>query len=106
MRSCRPQFTEADRLELATLCSLGTTLYTIHRHSSRSGQTARLDVYVVVDNLPKRITELVAGALEQRVHNNGGLVTNLHGVDPGKLVVRCLAEVLHDDLAALQHDAL
>ncbi len=60
------RITAADKAEaLATLrecCKPGQTVYTVLRHVSRSGMQRALDVYVMEDNQPSRITWHVAVA--------------------------------------------
>ena len=48
---------------LRGIISVGDRVYTILRHRSASGMTRWLDLYIIKDNTPRRITWLAAAAL-------------------------------------------
>ena len=73
---------------LREVASPGTTLYTVLRHVSRSGMMRVLDVYVIRNNEPLRITRSVAALLDypyNRTHD--GVTVTGCGMDMGFQVV-------------------
>ncbi len=95
---------EEARKDLRERCPKGTTVYTILRHCSRSGMYRVLDLYIVKDNCPVRITYTAAAALEGRYDKrHEGLAMSGCGMDMGFAAVYDLASVLHTDGYALDH---
>jgi hypothetical protein len=96
------QATKADKAEaistLKNLCPPGTTIYTVLRHVSRSGMQRALDVYVMEDNAPRRITWPVCKAVGYGYSDKyDALTIGGCGMDMGYDVVHNLSWVLHRD---------
>lgn len=81
---------------LRTLVTPGQTVYTSLRHVSRSGMLRHIDVYLMIDNEPRRITNLVADACDYRQTNAyGPLKVTGCGMDMGFSVVYDLSHTLY-----------
>lgn len=89
-----------DKIEALTylrkMCPPGTTIYTLNRHTSRSGMMRALDVYVMKGGTPIRISwsaALAAGLTYSRrweaVRMDGC------GMDMGYHLMMCLSYALH-----------
>jgi hypothetical protein len=73
----------------------GMTVYTVLRHVSTSGMTRSLDVYIMENNRPRRITYWVAKALDYPLKDSE-LRTSGCGMDMGFSVVYNLgSELFH-----------
>lgn len=73
----------------------GTTVYTLLRHRAASGMSRVLDVYVISDNEPIRLTRSVAKLLDwtyNREHE--GVLVHGCGLDVGYHLVYTLSRVL------------
>ena len=73
-----------------------TKIYTILRHVAASGLSRRLDVFVMLDNEPCRITNTVAQAVGYTLRENQ-IVVNGYGTDAGFSVVYDLGRTLWPD---------
>lgn len=76
----------------------GVTVWTLLRHRAPSGMSRVLDVYVMVDNEPLRLTWSVAKVLDwtyDRKHE--GVKVNGCGLDVGYHLVYSLSRVLFKD---------
>lgn len=102
---------QADRdeaiVELRTLCPMGTRVYTVLRHVSRSGMLRHIDVYVIHDNEPRWISSLIHRA--QPGHytqaKDGSLKVTGCGMDMGFSVVYNLSSLLYKaDDGGYSHD--
>lgn len=83
--------------ELKQLLSKGDTVYTVLRHVSRSGMSRVMDLYIMRDNQPRRITWSAAKALDWGYSTrpgNEGLKVGGCGMDMGFHAVYTLASVL------------
>ena len=89
---------KAEAIEwLRSMMDIGNTVYTVLRHVSASGMTRYIDLYVIKDNRPLRITWSVAEALGypyDRKHE--ALKVQGCGMDMGFHVVYSLAYVLNN----------
>lgn len=110
-----PATTERDAAlaELRTLLPVGTTVYTILRHVSRSGMRRHVSVKILTPDpaWPVRdITHRVATALGWKIARTGSvaLVVDGAGMDMGFHVVYTLAQALHGatEGTALRHEWL
>jgi hypothetical protein len=92
----RPDTAECDaaRNSLCDICPPGTTVYVIHRGSTRSG-TNYLDFYVIPCASPRRVTDLVAKTLRYRQTDRGWLTVKGWGADCAWHVIHNLSYALH-----------
>lgn len=84
--------------ELREILKPGETVYTILRHVSKSGMSRVIDLFVMRDNEPRRITWSVCQALGyayDRKHE--GLHVSGYSMDMGFHVVYSLARALWND---------
>jgi len=73
----------------------GDTVYTVLRHVSASGMQRAIDLYIIRDNMPLRLTWLVAVVLDMTYsRKREGLVVNGCGMDMGWHVVYELSYAL------------
>lgn len=72
--------------KLHRLIKPGDIVYTVLRHVSRSGMSRDIDVFIIVDGSPQRISYDVANACEYRLTDNGLKVSGC-GMDMGFDVV-------------------
>lgn len=91
--------------ELATLCPKGTTVYTVLRSVSASGMSRKIDLYVIRDNEPRRITWHVARlGIAGMTYDDKAESARISGcgMDMGFHAVYSLASALygHEDRAA------
>lgn len=71
----------------------GDTIYTVLRHISKSGMTRWIDLYVIRDNEPERISYYAALVLGARI-NEEGIKVRGGGMDMGfHLVYRLSCEL-------------
>lgn len=104
-RLTKAQTAERDeaRADLAALLVPGETVYTILRNVSRSGMTRHLDVYVMRDNAPRRITWAVGKACGYAYSDRwDALTVGGCGMDMGFHVVYGLSRTIYPD----GHDCL
>lgn len=84
--------------ELREMLKPGDTVYTILRHTSASGMYRALDVHVMRDNEPRRITWKVGKALEVKYDlRREALGVSGCGMDMGFHVVYNLGYVLYPE---------
>src|SRR5438270_764755 len=81
---------------LRKLLRPGTTVYTVLHHRSKSGMTQAINLYVLRNNRPVRITDLVAQALN-RGRTDNGLAVSGRSPDIGFYVVYTLSRLLFPD---------
>lgn len=94
-----------DRLQF--LMPKGCTVYTVMRHVSSSGMTRYMDLYVMHDNRPSRITWQASKALEWTYDNKrDSLKVGGCGMDMGFHAVYTLARVVHGDGYSINHEWL
>lgn len=75
----------------------GTTVYTILRHVSRSGMSRDIDVYVMEDGEPRRITWTVAKAADLTYSRKAEAIKiGGCGMDMGFAIVYDLSRALYD----------
>lgn len=89
---------EAALADLHKMVKPGDTIYTKLEHVTRSGMYRVLDLYVIRDNIPLRITwsaALAAGFKYDRKHE--GLGVNGCGMDTGFQAVHSLSHALYRD---------
>jgi|SRR5581483_6570102 len=88
--------------ELRKIVQPGDTVYTKMIHVSRSGMSRVLDVYLIKDNTPLRITRRVAEAIGARYsRKHEGVVMGGCGMDMGFQAVYLLGRVLFPDFRCL-----
>jgi len=89
--------TKAERQEaidrLREILKPGDTVYTIVKHVSRSGMLRHIELYVIKDNEPQRLSGWAADALGWRWTNDGVVVGGC-GMDMGFHTVYELAATL------------
>lgn len=94
--------TEATQ-SLQEFIKAGETVYTILRHRSASGMTRWLDLYVIRDNQPRRITFLAAKALGYAYDTKyEALKVGGCGMDMGFHAVYCLSSRLFPEGFAVE----
>ena len=71
------------RRELKRMIKPGATVYTILRHVSASGMQRRIDLCIVRKGKPQIISYLAADLMDDRVHDQGGIVVPGCGMDMG-----------------------
>lgn len=93
------QKTQTEAIEnLRGMISAGDRVYTILRHCSASGMTRWLDLYIIKDNTPCRITWQAAQALGYTYDRKyDALKVGGCGMDMGFHVVYCLSRRLFPD---------
>ena len=80
---------------LRKYCTPGTRLWTINRHTSASGMTRYLDVYVIIDNRPLRLTWSVGACLGLSYNDkHGALTVQGCGMDMGFHLIYGLSATL------------
>ena len=102
---------EEAKTELRKMLKKGDTVWTVLRHVSSSGMSRRIDLYVMRDNEPLRITWRTADALGYRYdRKHEALVVSGCGMDMGFHVVNSLSTALfcpngytHEGAYALNH---
>lgn len=83
--------------ELRETLKPGTTVYTILRHVSRSGMSRDIDVYVMQDGEPQRITWLAAKAADLTYSRKAEAIKiGGCGQDMGFVIVYDLSRSLYD----------
>ena len=88
---------------LRGIISVGDRVYTILRHRSASGMTRWLDLYIIKNNEPRRITWLAAAALGYTYDfKREALKVGGCGMDMGFHVVYCLGRRLFPDGFAVE----
>lgn len=81
--------------DLRKMLSVGTTVYTILRHVSRSGMQRAISVMIVKDNKPHDISYLVSKALGWKLHRKQyGVKVDGCGMDMGFHLVYSLSSVI------------
>lgn len=89
--------------DLRQIIKAGDTVFTVLRHRSASGMTRWLDLYVIRDNQPRRITWLAAKALEWSYDNKrDALKVGGCGMDMGFHAVYCLGRRIFPDGFAVE----
>lgn len=109
----RPEMQKEAIAELLEILKPGDTVYTLLRHVSKSGMMRRIDLYIIRDNEPRRISYLVADALGYKIGEKQGIVVSGCGMDMGYHLVNNLLQVLfcpekytHEGAYALKHEWL
>lgn len=83
---------------LRALVTPGQTVYTSLKHVSRSGMLRHIDVYIIENNEPRRITNLVADSCDYRQASPfGPLKVGGCGMDMGFSVIYGLSRTLYPD---------
>jgi hypothetical protein len=81
--------------ELRKLIKPGTTVYTVLRHVSSSGMSRSIDLFVIKQNKPVRITWSASKGMGYQIdRNNGGIKTSGGGMDMGFNLVYNLGRTL------------
>lgn len=84
--------------ELRELCPAGTTVYTVLRGVSSSGMSRKIDLYVIRDNEPRRITwhacRLGVAGMAYDTKSDAARISGA-GMDMGFAAVYALSSVLH-----------
>ena len=84
--------------ELRELCPSGSTVYTVLRSVSASGMSRKLDLYVIRDNEPSRITwhvcRLGVAGMSYDLRAEAARIAGA-GMDMGFHAVYSLSSVLH-----------
>jgi hypothetical protein len=92
---------------LRELLPVGTTVYSVVRHVSRSGMRRHIDLYAIKDNKPVYLSGMAADALGmRRGKTQDGIVTDGCGMDMCFHLVYNLGRVLYPagfDLAPGQY---
>jgi hypothetical protein len=84
--------------ELRETLKPGTTVYTVLRHVSRSGMSRDIDVYVIEDGEPRRITYTVAKAADLTYSRKAEAIKiGGCGMDMGFAVVYNLSRSLYNN---------
>ena len=86
---------ERDKERLREMVKPGDTVYTVLRHVSRSGMYRVIDLLVIKDNEPQRITGLAADLLEGYDSRHRGAKASGCGMDTGFHLVYNLSRVLN-----------
>jgi hypothetical protein len=73
--------------ELKKLLKPGDTVYTVLRYVSRSGMMRKIDLFIIKEGRPMRITWLVAKALDYKTDKDGYLIVEGAGLDVGYALV-------------------
>jgi len=79
---------------LRELIKPGDTVYTILKHVSRSGMYRVIDLYIMVDNSPRRISSYAADLLEGYDYRHEGCKASGCGMDMGFHLVYNLSYTL------------
>ena len=89
---------KAESIErLRSMMDVGNTIYTVLRHVSSSGMTRYIDLYVIKDNRPLRITWSAAQALGWTYDSQReSLKVTGCGMDMGFHTVYSLARVIYN----------
>ena len=103
---------KAEAIErLRSMMDVGNTIYTVLRHVSGSGMTRYIDLYVIKDNRPLRITWSAAIALGWTYdRKREALKVTGCGMDMGFHTVYTLARVIYSGMVegdagySLQHN--
>lgn len=93
---------------LKELCPEGTRIYSVTKHISQSGMLHVIDLFVIHDNVPIRITGMIANTFDGYNYNrtHEGLNMRGTGYSHGRAAVDHLASALYGDMNALKHSAL
>ena len=95
------KFTKAERDEALTmlreLCKPGCTVYTVLRKVSPSGMTRWIDLYVMQDNEPRRITWSAAAVGVGTYDRDDSIKIGGCGMDMGFALVYNLGRALYPD---------
>lgn len=83
--------------DLRELLAPGDTVYTVLRHVSRSGMYRAIDLYVIRDGEPRRITHTASRLLEGYDNRHEAAKANGCGMDMGFHLVYSLSSVLFKD---------
>ena len=77
-------------------CPIGTKIYSLLRHVSKSGMSRSIDFFVHEDNEPYRITYLLVDAMGMKFDpKNGGIKVTGCGMDMGYHIVNNLSYTLY-----------
>lgn len=87
--------------ELKELVKPGDTVYTLLRHTSSSGMSRAIDLYVMRDNSPQRISYTAAKLLEGYDNKHDACKASGCGMDMGFHLVYNLSTTLFSDGYAL-----
>lgn len=82
---------------LRELLPPGSSVYTVHRHTSRSGMTHDIDVYTWKGNVKLYLSRWVATAMDWKcdVGRSRGVRMGGCGMDMGFHLINCLSYALH-----------
>jgi hypothetical protein len=82
--------------QLKELCPVGSTVYTVLRHVSRSGMARHISAYVIKDGEPVKLDWRIAAAGIFKMSNlHGGLIVRGYGMDMGFHLVYTLGAALY-----------
>ena len=95
---------EEAKTELRKLLNPGDTVYTMIKHVSRSGMYRVIDLYVVKDNKPYRISGMASDLLEGYDLRHEGCKASGCGMDMGFHLVYNLSYTLFSDYDCLIKD--
>ena len=92
----KQQAQEEARATLRELLPPGSTIYTVLRHTSRSGMSRNIDCYVMQNGEPRWISRLVAKATGQHFNERAESITiGGCGMDMGFAIVYDLSYCLY-----------
>lgn len=92
--------------ELSELIQPGDTIYTVLRHRSTSGMYRAIDLYVIRENKPRRISWTASVLLEGYDEKHEACRAKGCGMDMGFHLVANLASILFGDYKLLRHEWL
>lgn len=87
---------------LRELIKPGDTVYTILKHVSRSGMYRVIDLYVMIDNQPRRISNTAADLLGGYDYKHEGCKASGCGMDMGFHLVYNLSYALYPEYKCLK----
>ena len=88
---------EAAKVNLRNMLSPGDTIQTVLKHVSRSGMYRVIDLYVIKDNQPLRISGYASDLLEGYDRRHEGCKASGCGMDMGFAIVHELGYALWPD---------
>ena len=95
---------EESKIELRKLINPGDTIYTMIKHVSRSGMYRVIDLYVMKNNKPYRISGIASDLLEGYDMRHEGCKASGCGMDMGFHLVYNLSYTLYPDYDCLITD--
>lgn len=80
---------------LKKFCRKGRTVYTVLRHTSKSGMSRRIDVYTIHKGELTYLSGYIEGITDMKRHRDGGLIVGGCGMDMGFHIVYNLSAALY-----------